>query len=236
MSRGFGEIEVIQSAIPDWLGVLVALVTQLGDGWFLFVLFGLLFVKQTKTRSDILLVVGVLAAGTGLYNTLKHLFGLSRPESPLLNPEELPELVAPVYEVAAHASGFGFPSGHATVATIAYFGLATVLDVGSRRQRFTGAGLIVVLVAFSRVALGVHFLVDVLAGVVLGATLLVITFHILDRLSLPRETTVLTAAVVLSVFWVITSNAHVESVLLLVGSLALLGGLYVVPARIQSKG
>lgn len=236
MSRGFGEVEAIQSVIPDWLGVLVALVTQFGDGWFLFVLFGLLYVKQTKKRSDVLLVVGVLAAGAGLYNSLKQLFGLSRPESPLLNPDALPELVAPVYEVTAHASGFGFPSGHATVATIAYVGLATVLDIGSRQHRFLTAGLIVVLVGFSRVALGVHFLVDVLAGVVLGVTLLAVTFHGLDRLSLPRETTVLSAAVFLSGLWVISSNAHVESVLLLVGSLGLLGGMYVVPAGLQSKG
>lgn len=233
MSRGFGEIEAIQSVIPDWLGVLVALVTQLGDGWVIFAMLGLLYVFRTNERSGILLVVGVLASGIGLYSALKHVFGLPRPGEPLLNPEELPEVIAPLYEATAHASGFGFPSGHATMATITYLGLATVLDVGSRQQRFFGAGLVVVLVAFSRVALGVHFLVDVLAGVVLGTTLLFVAFHVLDRISLPREMTVLTAAVFLSGLWVGVSQMRFESVLLFGGSLGLLGGRYIVPARMQ---
>ncbi|MFC7072070.1 phosphatase PAP2 family protein [Halovenus rubra] len=223
MSRGLGVIEPIQSTIPDWLGVLVAVITQLGDGWFLLALLGGLYVTQRESQTGIVLVGGVLACGVGAYSTLKQLFARPRPTASLLDPTTLPEMIAPLYEFTAHASGYGFPSGHATMATVAYLGLATVLDSGSRRQRFLGAGIIVVLVAFSRVALGVHFLVDVIAGMGLGLTLLAFAFHGIPRLSLPSETTVLTTAVLLSAVWVGISHGHSESLFLLCGSVLALG-------------
>lgn len=155
MSRGIGEFTPIQENIPEFLAVVIALLTQLGDGWFLITLLAVLYWSNAAKQDEILLVGGILACGIGLYRGLKFLFGLPRPEQPLLDPELLPWIIRPLYELTAHASGYGFPSGHATMSTIVYFGLATVLTVGTRRQRFTAAGTAVGIVGFSRIALGV---------------------------------------------------------------------------------
>lgn len=81
--------------------------------------------------------------------------------------------VRPVVESpVAHAPGNSFPSGHALGSMVVYGMLALVLLPAVRRNwrfLFLGvAGLIVALIGFSRIALGVHFLSDVLAGWLLG--------------------------------------------------------------------
>jgi membrane-associated phospholipid phosphatase len=87
-------------------------------------------------------------------------------------------------EAVATAGGRSFPSGHALGATIAVGLLALVLgSLLARRGRvllWIGAVLAVLLVCFSRIVLGVHYLSDVTAGVVLGVAWLAVTaaaFH-----------------------------------------------------------
>ena len=80
-----------------------------------------------------------------------------------------PHLVDPV----AVAAGKSFPSGHAQFATIGCGVLLLVLLPVVRRSRrvwlFVAAALVIALIGFSRIALGVHYLSDVIGGVVLGA-------------------------------------------------------------------
>jgi undecaprenyl-diphosphatase len=72
----------------------------------------------------------------------------------------------------AHAFGKSFPSGHAMSSTVVYGALLLVLLPAVPRARrpyaFAGTVLVVLAVAASRIALGVHYLTDVLAGIVLG--------------------------------------------------------------------
>lgn len=72
----------------------------------------------------------------------------------------------------AHAPGNSFPSGHALGSMVVYGMLALVLLPMFRsrwRPWFLAlAGGIVLLIGFSRIALGVHFLSDVVAGWLLG--------------------------------------------------------------------
>ena len=79
-----------------------------------------------------------------------------------------PSLVDPV----AMAHGKSFPSGHAMSSTFVYGALLLVfLPVIGRRYRPVLVGAVVVLVAaigFSRLALGVHYISDVVGGVVFG--------------------------------------------------------------------
>lgn len=224
MSRGIGEFQPIQEVIPEWVAVLIALITQLGDGWFLISLLVVLYWTRQREQDSILLVGGILACGIGLYRGLKYLFGLPRPDQPLLDPELLPWVIRPVYEATAFASGYGFPSGHATMTTIVYFGLATVLTTGPRRVRFLVAGTIVTLVGFSRVALGVHYLVDIIAGVFTGAVLLYVAFRLLERLSFERGSILFAVAIGLNVFYAYTSEAHIEAVIMVGVSLGLFAG------------
>ena len=64
---------------------------------------------------------------------------------------------------------FGFPSGHASGAVALWGGLAVVFR---KRALAWLAPFLVALVAFTRLYLGVHFLADVLGGILLGGLVL----------------------------------------------------------------
>ena len=69
----------------------------------------------------------------------------------------------------AHANGFSFPSGHALGSAAAYASVALVLRTRVPTTVRVAAGVAVpVVVAATRVLLGVHFPSDVVAGLVLG--------------------------------------------------------------------
>src|SRR5207249_7588174 len=70
-------------------------------------------------------------------------------------------------------SGYSFASGHTIGATLLYGQLALFIVPAIktrhwRRLIFVMAGALVVLVGFSRIALGAHYLTDVLAAIVFG--------------------------------------------------------------------
>lgn len=79
----------------------------------------------------------------------------------------------PVFDnPVAHAYGKSFPSGHTMSSTIVYGALLLVFlpAVPRRGRRYAVAGtvMLVLAIAASRIALGVHFLSDVLGGLILG--------------------------------------------------------------------
>ncbi|HEY8882345.1 MAG TPA: phosphatase PAP2 family protein [Dermatophilaceae bacterium] len=80
-----------------------------------------------------------------------------------------PVLTHPV----AHESGLSFPSGHAQAAIVGYSVLLLVflpiLHGAWRRVAVVLAVLMVLAIGFSRIALGVHYVSDVVGGYVLGA-------------------------------------------------------------------
>ena len=86
-----------------------------------------------------------------------------------------PEILDPIVE----EHGFSFPSGHATLSMTAY-GVLTVLIWRSRipRPAKVAATAVVVALVFvigvSRVWLGVHFPVDVIAGWLIGAVIVLL--------------------------------------------------------------
>ncbi|NND74900.1 MAG: phosphatase PAP2 family protein [Ilumatobacter sp.] len=101
-----------------------------------------------------LLIVGVGVAG--LNNILKFVVDRDRPT---------------VAQFAGH-SGSSFPSGHSAAAAACWAAIALVVfRRASRRTRgvaAAGAVFIAVGVAATRVLLGVHWLTDVIAGVIVG--------------------------------------------------------------------
>lgn len=173
--RGFGEIP-LADALPEVLVVLAAVVTTLADTWFVFgaLTLGYWFLParwspQPRRRMATLMALATctLAAVTAL----KHGFALPRPGGAAV-PGWLPDVAAAWFANTVEAHGFGFPSGHAAGATILYGGLAVTVDWLDRRRRGLLFGAVAVAVALSRVALQVHYLVDVVAGAVLGIVVL----------------------------------------------------------------
>lgn len=80
-------------------------------------------------------------------------------------------------------SGYSFASGHTIGATLLYGQIALFLIpvIKSRRGRaalFSVASFVVVLVGFSRIALGAHYLTDVLGGMFFGTTWLIVCLFI----------------------------------------------------------
>ncbi|SEH17089.1 PAP2 superfamily protein [Natronorubrum sediminis] len=224
MSRGIGEFEPIQELVPEWAAVLVALVTQLGDVWFLAILVGTLYWLSADNREDSAIIIGLTIAGLSVITALKHVFALPRPGQPLVALEALPGLIQPVYEGTAMASGYGFPSGHALMTTIVYVSLARRLSIGTSRQRLIGATAIITLVGLSRVALGVHYLVDIVVGIAVGLAFLALLEWVFTRVENGHATITFSVSIVSSGLAVVASSADPDAVLLLGAALGTFGG------------
>ncbi|UPM43954.1 phosphatase PAP2 family protein [Halocatena salina] len=181
MSRGIGEIGIINQ-LPDWFVLFAGIVTQLGDMWFVLVTIGVFYVVARSDRSltrspvrDSCFLIALAFGSYALTVVLKYTFGLPRPPgaTTVVPPAWIPPIGTPVYESLVTADSFGFPSGHALKSTAVYGGWALVLGQWStRRRRIFGATGVVLAVALSRVALGVHYVVDVVVGVCLGGVFL----------------------------------------------------------------
>ncbi|MDK3255774.1 phosphatase PAP2 family protein [Blastococcus capsensis] len=160
------DLNAVVSDSPTLVSVLRA-VTDLGGNFAAILVFTLttLFLLVRGQRR-----LAAFSAATGiglaiLVPVTKALIGRARPL-----------VESPVSELPSNAS---FPSGHAMVAVVTYGMLALLAlpAVRSRARRWVLAGtlLIVLAVGFTRLALGVHFVTDVLAGWALGAGLLAVT-------------------------------------------------------------
>lgn len=80
----------------------------------------------------------------------------------------------PTVAMIALPPDYSFPSGHAMAASALYLTLALLAAgaerrAGPRRLLIASGILVVLLVAWSRVYLGVHYLTDVMGGLLLGA-------------------------------------------------------------------
>jgi membrane-associated phospholipid phosphatase len=85
----------------------------------------------------------------------------------------------------ATESTFSFPSGHALVSLAVYGAIALIvarrLSAPWRQALFVGgAALLVVVIGFSRLYLGVHFLSDVLAGFAAGVAWVALLYVALE--------------------------------------------------------
>ena len=171
-TRNVGLIDVLQEAVPEWAAFPVALLTQLGALWFAGVLIAVVYVLYD--RRDALVIAGLLLTGTGIWRTIKIVYPVPRPSHELVALSELPLYLQPVYDLAVVQSGPGFPSGHAVTTTVLYFSFAAIVTIGTKRQRYAVAFFMFALVGATRIALGVHYTLDVIAGAIIGHTVLVV--------------------------------------------------------------
>ncbi|WP_250872394.1 phosphatase PAP2 family protein [Halomarina rubra] len=228
IDRSLGVTETLARLFDGAGEVVLAMVTQLGDVWLLFVLAGSVYVAYTgvlaeSRRQQGAFVLALPLVYLALVTAMKGAFELPRPPRAGVAPQLpwLPSVLVPLFENTATATGYGFPSGHAIGTTLVWGGVALVADRWSRWVRAAGVVLVVSLVAFSRLALGVHYLVDVVAGAAIGALVLGAVYLLSERATEPGR--VFVVAVVLAVLGVATQQS-VDSVLVLGGTLGALGG------------
>ncbi|WP_324666021.1 phosphatase PAP2 family protein [Haloarcula sediminis] len=181
MSRGVGVTELL-TELPTAVLVCFAVLTQLGDFWFVATASLLAYwlgsttpwLGRGLTRERGAVLVGLVAAAAAVSLGLKAVFAFPRPSNAAVVSATagLPWPVAPFYESVVSGRGYGFPSGHATSAVLSWGGFAWALRVGRRRQRYAVAAAAVAVISLSRLVLGVHYLVDVVAGAAIAAAVL----------------------------------------------------------------
>ncbi|OKY77252.1 MAG: Membrane-associated phospholipid phosphatase PgpB [Candidatus Methanohalarchaeum thermophilum] len=163
--------------LPSLLKFLAGLVTQLGDIGFIIlflVFFYLLDGKRfslTDNRSKSFFYLStIFVVSVVLTFFLKNLFRLPRPPSASAEvaPIWMKGWIEEIYISMTTGSGYGFPSGHSLISTSFYLGLAHVVKKGTRKVRFSLALLIVTVVCLTRILLGVHYLLDVAVGFLIG--------------------------------------------------------------------
>lgn len=158
--------------------LLFALVTQLGDVWFLFLLGGVLYTggvalpRLQVERGEGLFIIALIIAYLSLIGVLKDLLLLPRPPGATDTTSMDTVDVRRSLQKSHNCGGPGFPSGHALGTTMVRGGLALVVDRGRVRTRVGIAGTAIALVSVSRLILGVHYVVDVFAGILLGIVIL----------------------------------------------------------------
>ena len=132
------------------------------------ILLAILIYKKRLYHS--LLLASALIIGEIFKQTIKFLIQRARPENALI-----------------HAEGFSFPSGHATTAII-FFSLLIYFFKDNIKNKllknlFIAANItLILLIGFSRIYLGVHWLSDVIAVFCLGLFLVIFLSLISDRL------------------------------------------------------
>jgi len=176
---GFIRLNAIAAGYPDWVW---ASLTSFGDERVLTAL-ALLFSLRYPRLFWSLLVSALIAA---IYSRgLKDLLDLPRP--PAMLEEGVFHLIGPGHQ------GASFPSGHSVAATV--FFSVLIWHVRAWPWRLL-ATLFVVAVGFSRVAVGVHWPVDVAAGLMGGALAAWLGCRIAQHWPGPAENVVLHLSVV----------------------------------------
>lgn len=142
---------------PRWIRIWMITATRLGDGWVWYGLGGLLLAFGGAQRFAAIGAAGAAAVlGIFLFKALKNLS--QRPRPCQIEPHCWSKVLPP--------DQFSFPSGH----TMTAFSIAIV--VSYFYPSLEGMLFFLALsIAISRIVLGMHFLSDVLAAVVLGVAL-----------------------------------------------------------------
>ena len=142
---------------PRWIRIWMIMSTRLGDGWLWYGLGCLLLAFGGAQRFAAVGAAGAAAVlGIFLFKALKKLS--QRPRPCQIEPHCWSKVLPP--------DQFSFPSGH----TMTAFSIA--IAVSYFYPSLEGVLFFLAFsIALSRIVLGMHFLSDVLAGVVLGVSL-----------------------------------------------------------------
>ena len=139
----------------DFLTPIVTFITHLGDaGWFWILLTILLLVIPKSRRTGIVMAVSLVINALVTNVVLKNLFARTRPY----------EVVEGLERIVEEQVDFSFPSGH----TACSFAAAVVICKLCPKRYGIPAMVLAVLIALSRLYVGVHFPTDVIGGAVFG--------------------------------------------------------------------
>ena len=143
-------------------------VTHLGDSGLIWIAITLLLLLFKKSRSIGLMCAIALLLSLIINNLiLKNVVARTRPYEMI---ENLEILIATPHDLS-------FPSGH----TASSFAAATVLFMTLPKKFGAPAIILALLIAFSRLHIGVHYPTDVLGGMLSGILIAVFTVFIFKK-------------------------------------------------------
>jgi len=198
-------LRLLEGIRTPFLDTLVGLITRLGEETVgVFILCAIFWCISKKFAY----VIGVVYFLAGLtVQGMKICFRIERPW-----------VIDPTFEPVAgskeHATGYSFPSGHTQSATALFGAIGAQLK---QKPLKAICFLLVLLVAFSRMYLGVHTLADVVVSLLISSVLIFLTvkFAFGDSVDKKREFVLalimlLYAVVVIVVATVMYSNDTIE--------------------------
>jgi membrane-associated phospholipid phosphatase len=145
MQFEFDIIKWFQDISNGFTDILAELITILGEQFVIVFVIAFIYFVYNKKLGETL-----------AYSVLKGIFQASRPFE--LNKEIVPKR-------PETATGFSFPSGHTQNGASFFTSLGIIIN---KKKIWITFGIIIFLIALSRVYLGVHFPHDVIAGAALG--------------------------------------------------------------------
>lgn len=163
-----GSTQAFDEAVLRWIGThqsrslepVILEITFLGTGTVVMMIVAVaaLFLWLSRHRYSAVLLMIATFGGILLNNLLKVGFGRPRPA---------------VFEWGSHAMSSSFPSGHAMSAAVVY---STVAYLAARLQKklwhraltMCAAVIVILVIAATRLYLGVHYPSDVIAGIIIG--------------------------------------------------------------------
>ncbi len=154
-------LRTIAQMRTPFMTAIMSAVTYLGQE-MVFLVIGMILLWCVDKRYGYR-YLGIFMLGSLLQQALKAIFMIPRPW--IIDPTFLA-----VESAIPAASGYSFPSGHTLTACITLGGLACYLK---KKWAYAVAILLTLVVAFSRMYLGVHTLLDVGVGFLLGVIVLV---------------------------------------------------------------
>ena len=164
----FKVLDFIQEFLRcPFLDFLMPKITVLGNDGIIWIVAALVLLATKKyRRGGLALAVGLLAVLLIGNITLKPLIARTRPF----------DLVENIELLVAAPTDFSFPSGHTLSSVVA----AAILTMTDKRFGYVAIPL-AVLIAISRLYLYVHFLTDILGGVLIGAIISTVVYLIFFR-------------------------------------------------------
>jgi len=160
-------LKFFQSISTPFLDFLFQAITFLGEQYVTIAIVSWLYWNYSKKEGFLLTFIYMISVFVNLF--AKILVHTQRPFQVLDNIEG---------KRLTTATGYSFPSGHTQGASTLYFGLALIFK---KRWLYITAIVLSVLVALSRIYLGVHWPVDVFFGMLFGFVIPYIFYSFLRK-------------------------------------------------------